>query len=145
MGGYYRLSNKVECCFNVVDTLINCAGFSCLPCTVHKHCFICICIYFICNTITFEQAKNIPASFCVKKKTWLSSNCYNRAFIFHPIIAESIRECERSTHKRPVSCLQAEGTDCLCLPVRPSICLSVCLWAEKQRRWHITHSQKDEN
>lgn len=53
------------------------------------------------------------------------TDCYNRAFIFHPIIGESIRECERSTHKRTVSCFVGSGKRLFvsaCLSVCPSVC-----------------------
>lgn len=137
MSTYYRLSYKLECCFPVVDTymcknthLIECAGIFIFS----THCTQTLFYLLhsvsssdICSTITFEQTGHNSSLLC-KKKTACTHTCYNSAFIFQPIIGESIRECERSTHKRPVSCLQARGEQTV------RICQSVCLTVSRDKR-----------
>lgn len=113
--------------FFVVDT--------CLCKNTHLIEFLCWlqCIFStdFCKSIAYEQER-ATVSHCVRKKT----DCYNRLFIFLPIIGEPIWECEWNTYKRPVSCLQALGTDCVCL----TVCLSV--GREEQE---VTHSLQDKS
>ncbi len=104
-------------------------------------------VLFVCYIVSAQPMFVTPSHVSTSQlATVLKTDCTQTAiiaFIFHPIIGESIRECERSTHKRPVSCLPAQGTDCLYLPV----CLSVRereRESERERETkEVAHSLKD--
>ncbi len=113
---YYKVNYRVKCCFKVVWKY-----------TSHSVLYYFTLLHFIiwhCDNITYVQEGNSSQPLCNNsnnKKIKVFPNCYNRAFIFHPIIGESIWDSERSPHERTVSSLQVLGTDGLHSPV----CLSV--------------------
>lgn len=100
---------KVDCFFFVivVDTCL--CKYTHL---IEFYCWLqCIFSTDVCKSIAYEQERKHPSQAVIIDLSF-----------FLPIIGEPIWECEWNTYKRPVSCLQAFGTDCIC----PTVCLSVC-------------------
>ncbi len=127
---YYRVNYRVKCCFKVVWKYTSHSVLYYFICTMREAQMLFspfLIWYFLnrhCDNITYVQEGNSSQPLCNNsndKKIKVFPNCYNRAFIFHPIIGESIWDSERSPHERTVSSLQVLGTDGLHSPV----CLSV--------------------